>query len=227
MRILNWEAILWDCLIEMRNIPDCSIDMILTDPPYWMDLTPQRINWKFHWVKIENDNNLSWSNEFFSQSFRVLKKNTVMYCFCSHHSIWTFISSAKISWFIVKNLLIWDKDWFGMWNNWRPNFEMILVLWNWRFVTKSKNKSNLLKYRRISPQKSLHPTEKVIPLLEELITEPDYNPKIILDPFAWSFTTAVAAENTNRKWICIEKDEWYYNIGINRLNNSLTALIKK
>lgn len=217
MKIKNWEAILGDCLIEMKNIPDGSIDMILTDPPCWMNLTPQRSNWKFHWVKIQNDDNISWSDEFFLQSFRVLWKNTVMYAFCSHHSIWTFIKSAKDAWFIVKNLLIWDKDWFGMWNNWRPNFEMILVLWNWRFLTKSKNKSNILKYRRISPQKALHPTEKVISLLEELIIEPDYNPKIILDPFAWSFTTAIACENTNRRWICIEKDEKYFEIGTNRL----------
>lgn len=41
---------------------------------------------------------------------------------------------------------------------------------------------------------------------------------IVLDFTAGSFTTAIACENTNRKRICIEKDEWYYNIWIERVN---------
>jgi DNA modification methylase len=41
----------------------------------------------------------------------------------------------------------------------------------------------------------------------------------VLDFTAWSFTTAVACENTNRKWICIEKDEWYYKIGTERVSS--------
>jgi len=135
---------------------------------------------------------------FFKEIFRVLKKNTVAYVFCSHHSIGTFIKDAKNAGFEIKNLLVWDKMWFGMGGNWRPNFELILVLTNGRFVTKSANKDNILRYRRISPQKSKHPTQKVVPLLEELIIEPDYEPKIILDPFMGSGTTAVACQQTGR-----------------------------
>jgi site-specific DNA-methyltransferase (adenine-specific) len=41
----------------------------------------------------------------------------------------------------------------------------------------------------------------------------------ILDPFSWSFTTALACENTNRKWVCIEKEQEYYNIGTHRITN--------
>lgn len=209
-----------DCLEVMKDIPDKSIDMILTDPPYGMHLTPQRETGKFHNVKIINDDNLDWSDNFFKESFRVLKKDTVMYAFCSHHSVGQFIQSAKNAGFIVKNLLVWDKMWFGMGNNWRPNFELILVFGNGRFVTNSKNKSNILSYRRIAPQKSQHPTEKVIPLLEELITEPDYNPQIILDPFAGSGTTGVACKNLNRNYILIEKEPEYIEIINKRLSDS-------
>ena len=42
---------------------------------------------------------------------------------------------------------------------------------------------------------------------------------IVLDPFGWSFTTGKMAELNWRKWICIEKDDWYYNIGVNRIQN--------
>lgn len=213
------QVIQGDCLEVMKDIPDKSIDMILTDPPYGMNLTPQRESGKFHNVKIHNDDNLDWADVFFSECFRVMKKDTVMYSFCSHHSVGKFIESAKKSGFIIKNLLVWDKIWFGMGNNWRPNFELIIVLGNGRFVTKSKNKSNILSYRRITPQKAVHPTEKVIPLLEELISEPDYNPQIILDPFAGSGTTGVACKNLNRNYVLIEKEPEYVDIINKRLIN--------
>jgi len=40
-----------DCLELMKDIPDKSIDMVLTDPPYGMDLTPQRSKGKFKNIK--------------------------------------------------------------------------------------------------------------------------------------------------------------------------------
>lgn len=209
-----------DCLELMKNIPDCSVDMILTDPPYGMDLTPQRKTSKFNGLKIENDNNLDWTDMFFKQCYRVLpKKDCAAFFFCSYHSVGAFIQSGKKAGFDVKNLLVWNKDWFGMGNNWRPNFELILVLTKGKFKTKSNNKSNILTYRRLAGQKMVHPTEKVIPLLEELLTEPDYENKTILDPFMGSGTTGVACINTNRNFIGIEKDENYFNVAKNRIES--------
>ena len=209
-----------DCLEEMKKIPDGSIDMVLTDPPYGMNLTPQRETGKFKGIKIANDEQLDWASEFFAQCFRVLPKDSVCMSFCSHHSVGTFIESANKAGFAVKNLLVWDKMWFGMGGNWRPNFELVLVLTKGRFVTHSRNKDNILRYRRISPHKSQHPTEKVIPLLEELIFEPDYNPQVILDPFMGSGTTGVACKNLNRDFIGIELDKTYFDIAIKRIGDN-------
>ena len=209
-----------DCLKLMKDVPDNSIDMILTDPPYGMNLTPQRVSGKFNKVKIINDDNLNWTDKFFSECYRVLPKdNCVSLFFCSHHSISAFITSAKLVGFDIKNLLIWDKDWFGMGNNWRPNHELILVVSKGRFCTKSNNKSNILKYRRLSSQSSIHPTQKPTQLLEELIDEPDYNPKNILDPFMGSGSTGIACLNTNRNFIGIELDKPYFKIASDRINN--------
>ena len=209
-----------DCLELMKDIPDGSVDMVLADPPYGMNLTPQRETGKFKGVKIVNDEQLDWTDEFFTQCFRVLPKDSACMSFCSHHSVGTFIESAKKAGFDVKNLLVWDKMWFGMGGNWRPNFELVLVLTKGRFVTHSRNRDNILRYKRISPQKSQHPTEKVIPLLEELISEPDYNPQTILDPFMGSGTTGVACKNLNRNFIGIELDETYFNIAKERIGNA-------
>lgn len=208
----------------MRDIPDGSVDMICTDPPYGMSLTPQRQEGKFHGKTIINDDNLDWSDEFFRQSYRVLpRKDCGMFAFCSHHSVGKFIESAKKAGFDIKNLLVWDKDWFGMGGNWRPNHELILLVTKGRFVTKSKNKSNILKFRRLAGQSMVHPTEKPVALMEELIMEPDYEPQLILDPFAGSGTTAIAALNTGRGYICIEKDPEYYKLATERVRTHDTT----
>lgn len=57
-----------DCLERMKEIPDGSVDMILTDPPYGMNLKPQRKTGKFHGEKIFNDDSLSWTGAFFTSA---------------------------------------------------------------------------------------------------------------------------------------------------------------
>lgn len=214
MRLIHGEA-----LTEMDKLiaDGIIVDAIITDPPYGMNLTPQRESAKFKNTKIKNDDNLNWSDSFFEKCFLLTPKNSGSLFFCSYHSVGKFIESGKNAGFDVKNLMVWDKDWFGIGGNWRPTCEFILLLTKGRFVTHSKNKSNILKFRRLSGQKMVHPTQKPVALIEELIKEPDYNPQIILDPFMGSGTTGVACRNTKRDFIGIELDENYFNIACERI----------
>lgn len=215
------DLILGDCLEHMKEIPDNSVDMVLTDPPYGMNLSPQRKSGKFHGVKVVNDDTLLWSDDFFKELFRVTKNNTGSFIFCNHFCISEFISSAKKAGFEIKNIIIWDKGHFGMGGNWRPVHEMILLLTKGRFVCKSKNLRNIIQYKKVHHSKSVHPTQKPVELLEHLIVEPDYNPKVVLDPFMGSGSTGVACVNTNRKFIGIELEESYFNIAKERIKESL------
>ena len=61
-----------DCLELMKDIPDKSIDMILTDPPYGMNFQSHRR--KNIYEKIKNDENLDFLDDFFKECNRVLKK---------------------------------------------------------------------------------------------------------------------------------------------------------
>lgn len=72
-----------DCLERMKEIPSGSVEMILTDPPYGMNLKPQRVSGKFHGVSIKNDDSLDWSDEFF-WSVTGLQKKTQHQCFFVH-----------------------------------------------------------------------------------------------------------------------------------------------
>ncbi len=67
--------------------------------------------------------------------------------------------------------------------------------------------------------KRLHPTQKPVALFEYLIKTYTNEGETVLDNCAGSFTTAIACMNTNRKYICIEKDKKYFEIGKNRIAN--------
>lgn len=140
-----------DCIEILKNMEDESVDLIITDPPYGIDLTPQRKGGKFKDTKVINDNNLDWLDEYVEQIYRVTKNVCCFFCG------WQNIDKFKIAFekkFIIKNILVWNKDWFGMGNNYRPNYELIILCCKTNIKTKSNNKSNILTYRRMSPQKN-------------------------------------------------------------------------
>jgi site-specific DNA-methyltransferase (adenine-specific) len=63
-----------------------------------------------------------------------------------------------------------------------------------------------------------HPTQKPVPLFEYLIKTYTNAGDVVLDPFAGSATTAIAAHNLNRQWICIERDDGYYEQARERID---------
>ena len=209
-----------DCLERMKEIPDGSVDMILTDPPYGMDLAPQRLAGKFKGVKIKNDDNLDWCDSFFNECYRVTQKNSASMFFCNHHCVSEFIASAKAAGFIIKNLIVWNKGHFGMGGNWRPVHELVLICSKGRLVTHSNSLKTIIDFKKVHHSKSVHPTEKPVSILEHLISQPDYDPKVIFDPFMGSGTTGVAAKNLNRDFIGIEMDEGYFNIAKERIEQA-------
>ena len=74
-----------DCLERMKEIPDGSVDMVLTDPPYGMNY---QSNWRTatdKFEKIHNDEGLDWLDEFVDECWRVMADNTAAYVFCSWH----------------------------------------------------------------------------------------------------------------------------------------------
>ena len=100
--------------------------------------------------------------------------------------------------------------------------------WKWESTKRKSHKekyilektwypTSILKYPKDTIH--LHNTQKPVALIEYLIKTYTNEWETVLDFTAGSFTTAIACENTNRKWICIEQDQWYFDIWINRLNN--------
>ena len=205
-----------DCLEVMDKLisEGVKVDAIITDPPYGIDLTPQRAGGKFKNTKVINDRNIEIISLFLEKAKELTDR---IYMFVSWKQLGNIQPIFENN-FNYKNCIVWDKMWFGMGGNWRPNHEFIMY-----GISKDKkdsgtipsnSKENILRYRRVSPQKLKHSCEKPVKLLEEIIEQ---NGELILDPFMGSGSTGVACKNTNRNFIGIELDETYYNIAKERI----------
>ena len=88
----------------------------------------------------------------------------------------------------------------------------------------NSHKTNVLEYKK-PKYKSLHPTQKPVDLLEDLICTYTNEGDLVLDFTMGSGSTGVACQNTNRDFIGIELDEEYFNIAKERCNNYQSTLL--
>lgn len=214
-----------DCLEVMKNIEKGSVDLVLTDPPYGMSFQSGRR--KTTYKKIKNDDNLDWLDTFVSESKRVISENGCLYVFCSKHNINVFMDKLGEE-FSLKNILIWEKNNTSMGDlkgAFADKNEFILFYQNGRRTINGKRDSNILKFDRTG--NIFHPTQKPVDLLSYLIEKFSDEGDVVLDPFAGSLSTALACINTNRKFIGIETDEKYFEVGKNRITERLNDIINK
>lgn len=207
-----------DCLEVMKLIPNESIDLIVTDPPYL-------INYKSHWNSqnkpISGDSDYDLIEKSIKEMYRVLKNNSAAYIFCSPKRIDYFMRCCLDSGFIIKNSIIWVK------NNWSSGdlkgaygqqYEIILLLNKGRRYFNGKRLSDVWLFDRVAFQHQYHPNEKPVKLLEQCITKHSNEDDTVLDPFMGSGSVGVACLNTNRRFIGIEKDEKYYETAMHRIS---------
>lgn len=212
---LDWE-------VGIKNIPDNSIDLVVTDPPYGMSW--QSNVRKVKHKKIVGDDNLEWLPNWVEQLKRVTKDDSHLYIFCSWHKIEVFKQEVSKH-FRVKNILIWDKknggkgDLFG---DYAPIYEMILFCSNGKRKLNGKRDDSILRQPKTGNNE--HPTQKPVNLISYLIEKSSEKGELVLDTFAGSFSTAQAARQKQRNFICFEIDEEYCNKGRQLLEGTTPSL---
>ncbi len=88
-------------------------------------------------------------------------------------------------------------------------------------INRGKYPESIIRINNQSNNKRVHPTQKPIALFEYLIKTYTNEGDLVLDNCAGSFTTAIACNNLKRKWICMEKESNYAQIGEERLRQEL------
>jgi len=214
-----------DCLEGLKQLEDKSVDLIVTDPPYGMNF--QSSHRKEKHIKIKNDNNLEWLDDLFFQLNRILKDNSLCYCFCSFHNIEKFMINIK-KYINIKNILIWVKNNTSMGDlagDYAPKYEFIIFISKGRKILNGKRDSNILKFSKTKNEH--HPTEKPLNLIKYLISKSSKEGDIVLDCFMGSGTTAVACKELGRNYIGFELEKKYCDIAEARLKEVNNKKLKE
>lgn len=225
----NIKLIQGDCLDVMSKIPDGSIDLIVTSPPYNIG------NMKSNMIKYGTyaGNNMkeneyqAWQIEFLNECYRVLKDSGSM--FYNHkvrikkgvalHPL-EFILKSN---FILKQEIVWDMGKSANCDKIRffPFSERIYWLVK-SPKTKLYNVDNLSDVWRCVPTHKRKETGHIAVMPEEIVSNilNNIDGDIVLDPFMGSGTTGVVCRELNRKLIGIEIDENYFNIAKERIDKA-------
>lgn len=208
-----------DCVDLMRDIPDGSVDMVLTAPPYGIDYQSQRKKNKSKWMpKIKNDKRPFI--EFIPFIKPILKPDGCVMVFTRWDVQQKFIDKMNESDLKVKNVLIWDKEIHGMGDlkhSFASRYESIIFSSGKWFLFNGKRPQDIITVRRVLPNKLKHPNEKPVELLEQLIKKCTKPNGVVLDPFMGSGSTGVACVNTGRNFIGMELDPGYFEMAKRRI----------
>lgn len=218
-----------DCLEILKQLPDKSIDLILTDPPYELNIHGGSGMGAFCDRKLVKLKHIDFMvhgfnyDAVFNEFVRICKKAN-MYIFCSNAQI-----TKIMSWFEARNyyvtLLVWHKTNAVPLTNkkYHSNTEFIICIKEKGTTFNNMNVADSTKVFSIpfpSGKLRFHPTQKPLELLEKLIKRKSNEGDLILDCFSGSGSTAIACNKLNRNFICIEKDEKFYNMSKEWLNNT-------
>lgn len=193
------KLILGDCLEIMRNMPDKSIDLLLTDPPYGINAANGTGRSHRESGQFSDDENWDCGTpppEYFKEMLRVSKKAII---WGGNYFIENLTNSR--CWLFWQKPNMEDRDFADGEFAW-TNLDM---------PSRSFRKSSLDINR-------IHPTQKPLPLFMwclELASKPG---DLILDCYSGSGTTALACHTLSRDFICIEKSRKYFEQSLERYN---------
>lgn len=227
-----------DCLEVMKEIPKESIDLIVTDPPYGLNVNNGDLIMR--WERVfggdvskeeprpvigdSEEESMRLLEGMLKEAKRILKKGANCCCCCSGGGIrpvfakWALLMDNIIG---FKQAVVWDKGSIGMGIHYRRSYEFILIgqkrgspahRWNG-----GNNTSNVWHIPKIIPKKDQHPTIKPVELFEKMINIHSNENDVVLDPFIGTGASVVACKRLNRKFIGIEISQEYCKIAESRL----------
>ena len=206
-----------DSLTVLRSMDDESVDMVITDPPYGIDYQSGRKEKERRLAKIKNDKApFIW---WIYDAARVVKRGGGVLCFARWDVQQTFMDALRLAGLTVKSVIVWDKKAHGMGDlkgSFAPRYEVIIFAAKGRFELPGKRPDDLIACAKVGNQSLTHPNEKPVELLEQLVEATTTPGALILDPFAGSGSTLVAAAKTGRQYIGIEIDEHYSQLAATR-----------
>jgi site-specific DNA-methyltransferase (adenine-specific) len=232
-----------DCLEIMKDLADKSVDMILCDLPYgttackWDTIIPFEALWE-QYERIIRDNGaivLTASQPFTS---KLIMSNIDLFKYT-----WVWNKTYPANYPLAKKQpmkIHEDVCVFGKGNAYNPimtkrdkpirkGSNKGASVFN-KGLEKEEYKGKIYEYKYPESIVSfptrkegakIHPTQKPVPLFEYMISTYSKEGDVVIDNCSGSGTTGIAAINTNRNFILIEKDDSYFDLSANRIEEHI------
>lgn len=229
-----------DALSILQALPSCSVDAVITDPPYSSGgqstsakkATPGN---KYigagkgsGYIEFEGDNKdqrsyfmwwLLWANE----CKRIMKPGAPFVAFTDWRQYPIVSDAFQIAGLVWRGTAVWDKTKGTRPHMGRYRQQSEFILWG-SHGPMAKNRDvgalpGVFTHSPMTGGAKHHMTAKPIKLMEEVVGIAPIG-GVVLDPFAGSASTGVASINTGRKFIGIEYVEDYGKIAANRLDEA-------
>lgn len=217
-----------DCLDGLKSLPDNSVDLVITDPPYLFEARGAGFHKRggvcaYDYFDEIGDNGLArgFNLGVLKETERVLKA-TNTYVFCNKNLLYPLLDFYKDK---LIDVLVWHKTNTLpiICNKYLSDLEYIVFARDkgvriHAANTKEASKVYISVMNTKDKNKWGHPTIKPLPLIERLIRNSSNAGDVVLDPFLGSGTTAVAAIRNKRHYIGYEISNDYYKIATRRIN---------
>lgn len=221
---------------------DKKVDMIFADPPYFLSKNVSKcINgtWKSfekgEWDRTTSQDNITaFNRKWLSACRNVLKDDGTIFVTGTYHNIFSVASCMVELGYKILNIIVWQKsdakptlsrNYFNFTTEyivWARKNENIPHFFNCKLMEQLNGGARMSDVWRIPFLSSWemkygkHPTQKPLRLLYRVILASTHEGDTILDPFAGSCTTGIAANLLNRKFIGIDQSLEYLMYGIRR-----------
>lgn len=224
-----------DCMEYMSSIPNKSIDLILTDPPYNISQYSTG-NIPLPGRKALNNDIAAWDStalnpeDLLYDFKRIIKPDGNIFVFTSYNLIgkWHNVFDKEFDTF---QYFIWHKTNPApkiYKNGFLNSCEMIVCLWNkrhkWNFSSQNEMHNFFESPICMSPERlrsPKHPAQKPVKLLKHIISIASNPGDTVFDPFMGVGSTGVAAKETSRQFIGCEIDKNYYDAACMRMGGKL------
>lgn len=217
-----------------KRIADNSIDLVIADPPYNLRFggTTQTKTKKPRFEVFPNDN-LSqteyrqFCTQWIFQAYRILKPGRHIYVFIDWRMYADMVMWLRNAGFIVKNCIVWDKQHMGL--GWQYRFQHEFII----FAVKGDKKTRRVSTRkqtdiwrlpRIPGAKTIHPTEKPVGLMRQIIENSSEENEHVIDFFSGSGVVSVASIELKRQWTAFEIDDKWFATAKERIEQTESTI---
>ena len=205
-----------DCVQIMRGMPSGSVDFVVTDPPYITRYTDRSGR------SIANDDNAQWLKPAFAQMHRLLKSAAFCISFYGWNKADLFIDAWRSAGFRIVGHLVFRKRYPSSTRFLRYQHENAYVLAKGEVQPPAQPIPDVIEFPYTGNK--LHPTQKPLAALKPLIDAFCPAAGVVLDPFAGSGSSLVAARQLGRQFIGIELDAQHHATATARVQKQQTTI---